>query len=126
MQNPKKLHVDHAAEGMALLIYHACRSLPIEERYGLGQQLRRASVSVGSNIAEGAARGSNAELSRFLYIALGSAGEIEFQLGLAVKLELLDPAAIEPALDSCLTVQRMLTRLIVRLRPATGSIRGRP
>jgi len=92
----------------------------------LGQQLRRASVSVGSNIAEGAARGGNAELSRFLYIALGSATEIEFQLGLVVKLELLGPVTVKPALQSCLSVQRMLTRLIVRLRPAPGASRGRP
>jgi four helix bundle protein len=66
------------------------------------------------------------ELSRFLHIALGSASEIEFQLGPAVKLELLDAATIEPAPGSCLSVQRMLTRLIVRLRPATGASRGRP
>ena len=126
MQSAKKLRVYHAAEGMAGLVYRACRSLPSEERFGIGQQLRRASVSVGSNIAEGAARGGNAEFSRFLYIALGSATEIEFQLGLAVKLELLDTATIEPAMDSCLSVQRMLTRLIVRLRPAPGASRGRP
>lgn len=126
MQSAKQLRVYHAAEEMAVLVYRACRALPSDERFALGQQLRRASVSVGSNIAEGAARGGNAELSRFLYIALGSATEIEIQLNLAVKLELLDPGAIEPALRSCLAIQRMLTKLIVRLRPATGSSRSRP
>ena len=126
MQSVKRLRVYEAAEDLAVLVYRAARALPAEERYGLGQQLRRAAVSVGSNIAEGGARGSNAELSRFLYIALGSATEIEFQLGLAVKLELLNAEVVEPALRSCLSVQRMLTRLIVRLRPASGASRGRP
>src|SRR5690348_1155821 len=126
MQSVKKLRVYQAAEDLAVLVYRACRSLPIEERFGIGQQLRRAAVSVGSNIAEGAARGSNAELIRFLYIALGSATEIEFQLGLAIKLELLNRDTVDAALQSSLAIQRMLTRLIVRLRPAPGSSRGRP
>jgi len=125
MQSPKKLRVYHAEE-TAVLVYRVCRTLPSEERFGLGQQLRRASVSVGSNIAEGAARGGNTELSRFLHIALGSATEIEFQLGLAVRPGLLAEAVVEPALTSCRDVQRMLTRLIVRLRPASGASRGRP
>src|SRR5690349_1369217 len=94
MQSIRKLRVHHAAEDLAVLVYRASRFLPVEERFGLAQQLRRAAVSVGSNIAEGAARGSNAELSRFLYIALGSATEIEFQLGLAVKLEILSAEAV--------------------------------
>jgi four helix bundle protein len=126
MQSVKRLRVCHAAEELAVLVYRASRSLPAEERFGIGQQLRRAAVSVGSNIAEGAARGGNAELTRFLYIALGSATEIEFHLGLSVRLELLSSEAVEPALRSCLSIQRMLTRLIVRLRPASGSSRGRP
>jgi len=126
MQSVKKLRVYHVAEELAVLVYRASRSLPPEERFGIGQQLRRAAVSVGSNIAEGAARGSNAELTRFLYIALGSATEIEFQLGLAIKLELLNRDTVDAALQSSLAIQRMLTRLIVRLRPAPGSSRGRP
>ena len=126
MQGARKLRVHHAAEELAVLIYRTVRSLPAEERVGLGQQLRRACVYVGSNIAEGSARGGNAELTRFLHIALGSATEVEFQLGLSVKLELLDALTVEPALQSCLSVQRMLTGLIVRLRPASGPSRGRP
>ncbi len=126
MQSAKRLRVYHAAEELAVLVYDVTKSLPPAERYGLMQQLRRAAVSVGSNIAEGSARGGNAELSRFLYIALGSATEIEFQLRLSVRLQLLDPRAIECSLAACIAVQRMLTRLIVRLRPATGTSRGRP
>lgn len=126
MQSVKRLRVYHAAKDLAVLVYRASRFLPVEERFGIGQQLRRAAVSVGSNIAEGAARGGNAELSRFLYIALGSATEIAFQLELSLRLELLGNDIVEPALRSCSSVQRMLTRLIVRLRPAPGTPRGRP
>jgi len=120
MQSAKRLRVYHAAEELAVLVYDVTRSLPPEERYGLMPQLRRAAVSVGSNIAEGSARGGNAELSRFLHIALGSATEIEFQLRLAVRLQLLEQCAIERPLAACIALQRMMTRLIVRLRPATG------
>ena len=126
MQSVKRLRVYHAARELAVLVYRASRFLPVEERFGIGQQLRRAAVSVGSNIAEGAARGGNAELSRFLYIALGSATEIAFQLELSLRLELLGNDIVEPALRSCSCVQRMLTRLIVGLRPARGTPRGRP
>jgi four helix bundle protein len=126
MQNAKKLRVYHAAEELAVLVYRVVRQLPPDERFCLGQQLRRAAVSVGSNIAEGSARGGNAELTRFLHFALGSATEIEFQLRLAVRLELLASSLTEPPLASCVAVQRMLTRLIVRLRPITGMVHGRP
>ena len=123
MQSARNLRVYQAAEELAALVYQVARRLPVEERFGLAQQLRRAAVSVGSNIS---ARGSNAELSRFLHIALGSATEIEFQLRLAVRLELLELSHIETALAACVASQRMLTRLIVRLRPAPGASRGRP
>ena len=126
MQSAKKLRVYHAAEELAILLYQVAKRLPPDERFGLAQQLRRAAVSVGSNIAEGSARGGNAELSRFLHIALGSATEIEFQLSLVIRLELLAPPLVSPALEACTTVQRMLTRLIVRLRPASGTSRRRP
>lgn len=126
MQNAKKLRVYGVAEDLAVLVYELTREFPVEERFGLAQQMRRAAVSVGSNIAEGSGRDGNAELLRFLRIALGSASELEFQLGLVRRMTLASPRATEPALASCLSVQRMLTRLIVRIRPATGASRGRP
>jgi four helix bundle protein len=126
MQNPNRLRVFSAAEDLAVLIYEVGRSFPPEERYGRGQQLRRAAVSIGSNIAEGCGRGGNRELSRFLSIALGSTTELEFQLRLAHRVALVDERAYRDATELVLSVERMLSRLIVRLRPARGASRGRP
>jgi four helix bundle protein len=126
MQNPSRLRVFAAAEELAIHIYRISRTLPAEERFGLSLQMRRAVVSIGSNIAEGCGRGGNRELSRFLAIALGSATELEFQLRLALRLGMLESESFTSARESALSVQRMLARLIVRLRPAIEAPRGRP
>jgi four helix bundle protein len=67
-------------------IYEATRRFPTEERFGLSCQLRRAAVSVGANIAEGAARPSQLDYVRFLVLAYGSAREIEYELSIARRL----------------------------------------
>jgi four helix bundle protein len=126
MQSAKNLRVYRAAEELAVRVYQAARLLPTEERFALSQQLRRSAISVGSNIAEGCGRDSDAELTRFLRIALGSATELEFQLRIALRLGLIDQKAVGAPLEACLTVQRMLTRLIVTIRPAPEASRGRP
>lgn len=71
-------------------VYNITRSFPKEEMYGLTSQLRRAAVSIPSNIAEGAARSSKKEFTQFLYIALGSVSEVETQLVIAERLDYLD------------------------------------
>jgi four helix bundle protein len=67
-------------------IYDVTRSYPADERFGLTQQLRRAAVSIPSNIAEGAGRDSSADFRRFLNIASGSACEVETQLDISLDL----------------------------------------
>jgi four helix bundle protein len=71
--------------------YRATKKLPREETYGLQAQIRRAAVSVVSNIAEGAARDSAADFSRFLSISLGSLAELQTQILLAERLVLMTP-----------------------------------
>ena len=71
-------------------IYRVSKNFPKSEMYGLTSQLRRSSISIPSNIAEGAARKSNKEFIQFLYIALGSVAETETQLEIANNLNYLD------------------------------------
>jgi four helix bundle protein len=71
-------------------LYNATRHMPTEEKYGLQSQLRRAAISVGSNITEGSWRASDRDFRRFLDIANGSAAELSYQLRLSRKLGYLD------------------------------------
>lgn len=94
-------------------VYKVTRQLPKEEMFALGDQLRRAVVSVPSNIAEGQNRGSNKEVIQFCGIALGSLAEAETQLIIAQKLYEID---IETAFGLSREVNRMLIALIKALR----------
>jgi four helix bundle protein len=126
VQSPTRLRVYHEAEELAVLVYQLTGSLPAEERYGMVQQMRRAGVSVASNIAEGCGRAGNRELVRFLTIALGSATELECQLRIARRLGYIDAEVFAWASGHTGRVQRMLTSLVVKLRPALEASRGRP
>ena len=100
---------------LTLEIYKATTSFPREELYGLTSQIRRSSASIAANIAEGCGRGSPAELSRYLQIAMGSASELEYHLLLARDLKILSTAAHE-LLDQRVTeVKRMLASFIQKL-----------
>ena len=81
-----KLRAYELADEIALIIYQITQSFPKEEIYGLTSQMRRAAVSVPSNIVEGCARESQQEYLRFLEIAFGSLRELRYQLGLAQRL----------------------------------------
>jgi four helix bundle protein len=78
------------ADELAVRVYQATEHFPKHEQYGLTQQVRRAAVSVPSNIAEGAARASNNEYLHFCSIALGSLAEVRYQLHLSCRLKYLD------------------------------------
>lgn len=90
MSDYKKLAVWGKSHQFALNIYRVTATFPKDELYGLTSQIRRASVSVPPNIAEGSGRGGNPELIRFLRIAAGSAHEAEYQLLLAHDLGYLN------------------------------------
>ncbi|WP_425992676.1 four helix bundle protein [Brevundimonas sp. TWP2-3-2] len=93
----------------------ATRPWPSEERFGLTSQLRRAAVSVPSNIAEGCARRSTADFLRFLSIARGSLAEAETQLMLGRRLSYLEEAQLGPLLEAADEISRMLAGLIAKL-----------
>ena len=95
-------------------VYGQTRIFPADERFGLTQQMRRSAVSIPSNIAEGAARGSNADFRRFLFIAKGSAAELETQLLIAADLGYVAPKSesVVRLFDDIDKTQAMLGRLI--------------
>ena len=97
-------------------IYKLTEKLPKTETYGLSDQLRRAAVSVPSNIAEGQGRESKNEFRSFLSVAKGSLSELETQLLICVRLKYFTEADIKIALSLSNEIDRMLTTLILNLK----------
>jgi four helix bundle protein len=100
------------AHELTIQVYTVTRAFPREEVYGLTSQMRRASASVGANIAEGCGRGSDAELKRFAQIARGSANELEYHLLLAKDLQLLQASDYKNLDAKAQEIQRMLAALV--------------
>jgi four helix bundle protein len=86
MRDHKKLRAFELADHLAMLTYKQTAKLPKEELFGLVSQMRRAAVSVASNIVEGCSRSSTVEYVRFLEVAYGSARELEYQISVAERL----------------------------------------
>ncbi len=93
-------------------IYKIVNNFPSFERYGLSDQLRRASVSIPSNIAEGAARDSEKEFIHFLNISLGSAFEVETQLQIAYNLEYISNETFDMLLSQLHLIEKQINELI--------------
>ena len=99
MRDHTKLRAFELADELAMLVYQITAEFPKEELFGLTSQIRRAAVSVASNIVEGCARDSEADYLRFLNIAFGSLRELHYQLNLSKRLGFLpneDSSLIEP------------------------------
>ncbi len=90
MRDHRKLRAFELADQLALAVYQTTKTFPKDEMFGMTSQIRRAAVSVPSNIVEGCARNSNADFLRFLDIAFGSGRELEYQLSLATRLEYIN------------------------------------
>jgi len=116
MRDHTKLRAFEMADEMALLVYQVTSKFPREELYGLTSQMRRAAVSVPSNIVEGCARNSQADYLRFLTVAFGSLRELHYQIGLSKRLGFLrkqDSSLIEPQI---VEAEKVLNGLIRALR----------
>lgn len=115
MNNYKELKVWQKAIDLAEAIYQLTSIFPEEEKYGLISQLRRAAVSVASNIAEGAGRNTNGEFRQMLGIAYGSLCEVETQLILANRFEIINEEQLENQSIQVDSIQKMLYSLIKKL-----------
>ena len=89
------------------LVYQLVATLPSDEKYGLISQIKRSSVSIPSNIAEGAGRNSNKEFKYFLSISNGSAYELQTQLILTLELSLISKNKVTPILELLTEIQKM-------------------
>jgi four helix bundle protein len=116
LQSFRNLKVWEKAHLLTLDVYRSSKPFPRDEMYGLTSQMRRASASVGANIAEGSCRKGDCEFGRFLQIALGSASELEYHLLLARDLELLQSLDYQRLSEEVVEVKRMLASLIHKLR----------
>lgn len=114
MSDYKDLEVWKRSIEIVAEIYKLSRSFPESEKFGLTNQMRRAAVSIPSNIAEGSARHHSNDFIHFLRIADGSAAELETQLIISRKLGFADD--IETLLNEIIVVRRMLAALIKSLR----------
>ena len=112
MRDHTKLRAFELADALTLAIYKATQHFPREELFGLTSQLRRAAVSIASNIVEGCARNSETEYLRFLDMAYGSAREVEYQISLAARVGYLPPERIAALTEQAIETSKVVGGLI--------------
>lgn len=115
MRNFRKFHVWEKSHKQVLTVYKITSAYPKEEVFGITSQLRRAAVSVPSNIAEGCGRKSDADFKRFLIIAFGSASELEYLLILSKDLAYISDQIYKEHIKEVCHIKKMLTSLINKL-----------
>lgn len=116
MRNFRKYDAWQNALQVVETIYRLTKCFPEDEKYGLTNQVRRAAVSIASNIAEGASRESEVDFARFLEISLGSAFEVETQILIANQLGYVTAENYEPLLNQLTILQKQINSLISRIR----------
>ena len=120
MKSVKDLSVYQRGFALAVDVYRLTACFPQMEQFGLVSQMRRAAVSICSNLAEGAARGTTKEYLHFVYVAKGSAAELETQIDLASVLEFLKQDQADKLRNDIVEVLRMLSGLIHSLTTNTN------
>ena len=116
MRDHRKLRAFELADRLVLSVYRETTNFPRHEQFGLTNQMRRAAVSIASNIVEGCARRTQADYLCFLDMAYGSARELEYQLSLAYGLEFLPADRYEQIRDEAVETSKVLGGLIRSLR----------
>lgn len=116
MHKVKELKVWHKGMEIVKELYALVKDFPVEEKYGLTSQMKRAAISIPSNIAEGAGRRSPAEFRHFLNISNGSSYELDTQLLLAQKLGFVTEKEINQLLQQIEELQKMNYALINKLK----------
>jgi four helix bundle protein len=116
MRNFKELQVWQKAHELSIAAYRITSSMPRQEVYGLTSQIRRACVSLPANIAEGCGRNGEAELARFMSIAMGSVSELEYYWLLCSDLKMLKPDDCDALAEKTVEVKNMLTAFMVKLK----------
>ena len=115
MNSYRELVVWQRAVDLVVEVYKIIRTLPAEEKYALSDQMRRAVVSIPSNIAEGYARKAPKDYARFLVIARGSCYEVETQLTICEKLGYLSAGDAKKAYGLCEEIGKMLNAIMAKL-----------
>jgi len=115
MKDFKNLVIWQKSHQFVLDLYQATKSFPDDERFGLMSQIRRAAVTIPSNIAEGCGRQGDAELRRFLQIAMGSASEAEYQLQLSSDLNYMGPNEYSELNTELVNIKKMINAFINKL-----------
>jgi len=105
--NFKKLEIWKRSRKLVKQIYLLTKNFPKEETYGLSSQLRRATVSIPSNIAEGVSRSTNRQVAHFLDISIASSCEVETQLYLSFDLAYISESELNPIVDEISQIRRM-------------------
>ncbi len=112
MKTHKDLDVWRGSIELARIIYEITRQYPKGEQFGLTSQMRRSVVSIASNIAEGAARNGNKEFKQFLYIALGSASELDTQIEISKITNMYDEDKLNSIQMNMVVVMKQINGLI--------------
>jgi four helix bundle protein len=108
MHNFKELNCWQEAKDFSVVVYKITSKFPTSEIYGITSQIKRAAVSIPSNIAEGAGRNTNKDFSRFIGISLGSSFELETQFIIASELNFIDKLDVEELILRLNKIQKML------------------
>ncbi|NLE42102.1 MAG: four helix bundle protein [Lentisphaerae bacterium] len=118
----KELKVWQTGMDLSEQVYRVTQLFPRTEIYGMTSQLRRASVSIPANIAEGWGRQSTGDYIHFLKISQGSAAELDTELLLAQRLNLTEPESLTPLIERTLEEQKMLRALIQSLQAKKAAV----